>query len=157
MAYTSRTFAAPRNAVWDVLIDPTSYPEWLIGAEDILGVDATWPKVGSRFRHRVGIGWLSIPDYSEVLAIEDGRLLQLGVKARPFISGVATFELVSDGNSTVVSLEEEPRVRSVGNFVRPVLDPSIHVRNHRSLRRLDQVVQRRMGDRTVRGRGSVSE
>jgi uncharacterized protein YndB with AHSA1/START domain len=127
--------------VWAVLVDPTTYPDWLIGAADIRDVDDSWPAVGSRFHHRVGLGPLSLPDHSEVLAIDPGRLLRLAVRARPFVSAVATFTLVSDVTATVVSLEEEPRVRSIGNVVRPIMDPSIHVRNHRSLRRLARIVE----------------
>jgi uncharacterized protein YndB with AHSA1/START domain len=141
MAYTSRELSAPREVVWNVLVDPTTYPDWLIGASRIREVDDAWPQVGSRFHHRVGIGPLSLPDHSEVLAIDHGRLLRLAVRARPFVSAVATFTLVSDDHGTVVSLEEEPRVRSIGNLVRPVMDPSIHVRNHRSLRRLARLVE----------------
>ncbi len=140
MAYTSRKLAASRQSVWDVLIDPTTYPDWLIGAEEVRDVDDTWPAVGSQFHHRVGLGPLTLPDHSEVLAVDHGRLLRLAVKARPFVSAVATFTLVSDDTGTVVLLEEEPGVRSIGNLVRPVMDPSIHVRNHRSLRRLAMVI-----------------
>ena len=43
--------------------------------------------------------------------------------------------------SSVVSIEEEPAVRTVGNIVRPVMDPLIHVRNHRSLRRFAALVE----------------
>lgn len=148
--------AAPRSVVWDVLIDPCTYPEWLIGAADVRDVDDTWPHVGSRFRHRVGVGWLAIPDHSEVLDIEPGHLLRLGVRARPLISAVATFELLSDATATVVNLQEEPRPRTIGNIVRPLMDPSIHVRNHRSLRRLDHLVQRHIAVGSGIGAGGSS-
>jgi hypothetical protein len=155
MAYTSRTLAASRSAVWDVLIDPHTYPDWLIGAASIRGVDDTWPNVGSRFRHRVGLGWLSIPDHSEVLDIDPGRMLRLEVEARPLIAGVVTFELVSDATGTVVAVEEEPLLRIIGNIVRPVMDPTIHLRNHRSLRRLDRIVQERVAATGGSGAASV--
>jgi uncharacterized protein YndB with AHSA1/START domain len=155
MAYTSRTLAASRSAVWDVLIDPHTYPDWLIGAASIRSVDDTWPSVGSRFRHRVGIGWLSIPDHSEVLDIDPGRMLRLMVEARPLIAGVVTFELVSDATGTVVAVEEEPLLRIIGNIVRPVMDPTIHLRNHRSLRRLDRIVQERVAATGGAGAASV--
>ncbi len=145
MAYTSRTIEADVAEVWLVLIDPTSYPSWLVGTKEIRKVDDEWPAVGSSFHHTVGIGAFVVPDRSEVLAIEPHRLLQLAVKARPFVSAVARFELVCDGERTVVSLEEEPSVRVVGNIVRPLLDPTTHVRNHRSLRRLDALVTDRRG------------
>jgi uncharacterized protein YndB with AHSA1/START domain len=149
MAYTSRTLAAPRSAVWGVLIDPRTYPDWLIGAARIRDVDDTWPRPGSQFHHRVGIGWFSIPDHSEVLDIEPGRMLRLLVEARPFIAGIVTFVLVSDSTGTAVAIEEEPRLRTIGNVVRPVMDPTIHHRNHRSLRRLDRIVQERIAATVV--------
>jgi uncharacterized protein YndB with AHSA1/START domain len=156
MAYTSRTLLAPREAVWDTLIDPGTYPDWLIGASKIRNVDRSWPGVGSRFQHRVGIGWLSIPDHSEVVAIGPGRLLRLEVKARPLVSAVVTFVLVSDGTGTAVAIEEEPKLRTIGNIVRPVMDPTIHIRNHRSLRRLDRVVQERLAQsNALRLRGAT--
>ena len=147
MAYTSRTLDAPLVAVWDVLIDPYTYPDWLIGADKIRDLDDSWPAVGSRFHHRVGIGWLSIPDNTEIIDIEDREMLRLAVRARPIVSAVVTIRLVSDGaGTTVVSMEEEPSVRLLGNLVRPILDPTIHVRNHRSLRRLDHLLgERRSG------------
>jgi hypothetical protein len=140
--------------VWDVLIDPHTYPDWLIGAARIRDVDEAWPSVGSRFRHRVGIGWLSIPDHSEVLEIDPGRLLRLEVEARPLIAGVVTFVLVSDATGTAVAIEEEPLLRTIGNVVRPVMDPTIHVRNHRSLRRLERIVLERVA--ATGGAGAAS-
>ena len=125
------------------LTEPETYPHWLVGADSIRDVDDTWPKPGSRFHHVVGVGPIKIPDHTEVLAIEPGRLLRLKVKARPFVSAEATFTVVGDGERCVVSLQEEPTVRWAGNLVRPVMDPSIHVRNQHSLERLAALVEHR--------------
>jgi uncharacterized protein YndB with AHSA1/START domain len=128
-----------------VLIDPETYPRWLVGAKQIRDVDAGWPSPGSRFHHVVGAGPMQIPDNTEVLAIEPGRMLKLKVRARPFVSAEATFTVVGDADDSgrcVVSLQEEPTVRWLGNLVRPVMDPSIHVRNHKSLEHLAAVVER---------------
>ena len=143
MSHTCREFPVPAAVVWSLLTDPRTYPDWLVGASSISDIDDDWPAVGSRFHHRVGLGPLSIPDHSEVIAIEDQRMLKLQVRARPFISAVATFRLVGDGSRTVVSLQEEPTPRVIGNLVRPVMDPMIHVRNHRSLAGLSDLVDRR--------------
>lgn len=148
MAFTSRILHAPADVVWRVLIEPHTYPDWLIGAAAIRDVDDDWPAIGSRFHHRVGIGPLSIPDHTEIEDIIDQDTLRLAVRARPLISAVSTFRLVGDGNTTVVTLEEEPRYRLIGALVRPVADPVIHVRNHRSLRRLERVVLERMNAAT---------
>lgn len=141
MAYTSRVLEAPAGAVFAVLVAPETYPRWLVGAEAIRSVDDDWPAVGSRFHHRVGVGPLTIADNSEVIEIRPGRLLALHVRARPFVSAVARFEVMAVGGSQcVVTLEEEPSLRTLGALVRPVMDPLVHVRNHRSLCRLAEVV-----------------
>jgi hypothetical protein len=143
MSYTSREIIAPVDLVWQVLIDPETYPEWLVGAKEIRDVDADWPEPGSSFHHSVGTGPFTINDRTTVKRIDHHRLLQLSVRARPFIAAVASFCLVSDGHRTVVSLEEEPEVPVIGQLVRPVLDPATHHRNHRSLRQLERFVASR--------------
>lgn len=147
MAYVCREFDAPARAMFDVLADPATYPHWLIGAASIRDVDDSWPAPGSRFHHRVGVGPLALPDHTEVLAVEPGYLLQLRVRARPLIAAVVTFHVIGDGGRCVVTMEEEPARRVIGNAVRPVLDPAIHVRNHRSLRRLDVLVRQAQAER----------
>lgn len=141
MSFTSREIEASSAAVWAVVIDPFTYPSWLIGAQEIRDVDDDWPCPGSAFRHRVGFGPLTIPDSTKVIAVDSGRRLRLAVRARPLVSAVATITLVSDGTHTVVSMEEEPDFGALGELVRPLLDPSTHVRNHRSLCRLEEVVR----------------
>lgn len=143
MAHNCREYPVPPAVVWDVLIDPHTYPDWLIGTEAIRAIDDDWPAVGARFHHRVGVGPLAIPDHSEVLHIEPRQELRLTVRARPFISAVAMFRLVGNHNASMLSLQEEPTLRILGNLVRSVMDPSIHIRNHQSLRRLAEVIERR--------------
>ncbi len=143
MAYTGREMAAGPADVFAVLLDPHTYPDWLVGTSEIRDVDAAWPRLGSRFHHVVGLGPFKVRDFTEVLALEENELLRLKVRARPFIWAVATFRIVGQAGSCVVTLEEEPDVRIIGNLVRPVLDPTTHVRNHRSLKRLADVVTSR--------------
>lgn len=150
MAFTTRVIPAPDDLVWAMISDPSTYPEWLVGAEEIRDIDDDWPAQGTSFHHRVGLGWLSIADRTEVVAVDPPRMLSLAVKARPFVSAVSTFRLYpcddDGGGTTVVTLEEEPAVRTLGNLVRPVMDPSIHVRNHRSLRRLEGYIFARLAE-----------
>jgi uncharacterized protein YndB with AHSA1/START domain len=141
MAYTARQIAADRDTVFAVLADPHTYPAWLVGNAEVQEVDADWPRPGSAFRHRVGVWPLTITDVTTLDAIEPTRMLRLLVRARPLIRAVATFRLAGDGDTTFVSLEEEPAVRFIGALVRPVVDPIIHFRNHASLRRLAAFVE----------------
>lgn len=147
MAYTSRELDAPAAEVWAVIVDPHTYPRWLIGASEIRGVDPQWPAPGSAFHHRIGVGPFKLADKTTVKAIDEGRRLELAVRARPLVAATVRFGLVSDGRRTVLSFEEEPDPRLLGNLVRPVVDPLTHVRNHRSLRRLEQVVDERRSGR----------
>jgi uncharacterized protein YndB with AHSA1/START domain len=136
MSFNSRAMPVGAAATFAALTEPETYPHWLVGADSIRDVDETWPEPGSRFHHVVGFGPLKIPDHSEVLAIEPGSMLRLKVKARPFVSAVATFEVYGDEQRCVVTLREVPSVRALSTAVRVVLDPSLHLRNQRSLDRL---------------------
>jgi hypothetical protein len=57
------------------------------------------------------------------------------------ISAVVTFRVMGCGQQCVVTFQEEPALRTIGNLVRPVMDPATHVRNHHSLRLLAAVVE----------------
>ena len=92
MAFTSREVAASPGEVFAVLTTPDTYPRWLVGTETaIRSVDDTWPRPGSRFHHVVAFGPFRIADHTEVLEVDNGAMLRLSVRARPFISAVATF------------------------------------------------------------------
>ena len=140
MAHNCIAVPAPPAVVFEYLLDPSTYPRWLIGAERIRDLDDDWPLPGSRFHHRVGVGPLKVNDYSEILALDAPRCLQLSVRATPLIRAVVTFSLRGDDEETILCLQEEPEARLVGNLVRPVLDPVTHLRNHRSLRQFARIV-----------------
>lgn len=142
MSYTCRRIAASPDQVFALLADPTSYPQWLIGASEIRDHDPRWPAAGSTFDHLVGVKPFVLADSTKVLAVEPGRSLQLHVRARPFVSAIVTFTITGGPDDSVICMEEEPAIRTVGNAVRPLLDPVIHVRNHRSLRRLARLLER---------------
>jgi hypothetical protein len=150
VAFTSREFGVSASAAFAVLSDPETYPRWLVGAQAIRSVDASWPQPGSKFHHVVGFGPVRIPDNTEVLDIDDAeRVLRLKVRARPLISAVATFRVIGSAERCVITLQEEPTLRVVGNLVRPLMDPATHVRNHRSLRRLGDVFEQDVGTSSV--------
>ena len=140
MAVTQRHLDASADEVFAVLGDPTTYPQWLIGAQEIRNVTPDWPAVGSAFDHRVGWGPLQIPDRTSVRRIVPSRLLELQVRARPLIEAVATFTITDDAPGCVVAVDESPS--GIFTCARPLLDPLIAVRNRRSLDRLATVVER---------------
>ena len=143
MAFTSREVRAAASKAFAVLTDPEDAPRWLVGAQAIRHVDPTWPRPGSRFHHVVGFGPLRIADSTEVVDIDDAAMvLQLKVP-RPSLDlrHRRTFRVIGTSSRCVITLQEEPAGRAVGNLVRPVMDPATHVRNHRSLRRLAEVIE----------------
>lgn len=142
MALVTRSLDAPIDAVFAAIVDPTTYPHWLVGARDIRAVDDDWPRPGSAFHHRVGlVGPLKIADLSKVVEIAAPELLSLEVRARPLGRGLATFRLheVPDRpGSCVVELDEVPL--GLLAHLRPLLDPITAHRNRRSLEQLEDLV-----------------
>lgn len=143
MAHVCRHFDAAPEDVWSVIVDPWTYPEWLLGASVMREVDENWPSPGSKFHHAVGVKPFVLPDHSQVLDIEPGRRLVLHVKARPLVTARVTFEIIGASEGCVLTCEEEPTLRTIGNIGRPLMDPMIHFRNHRSLRQMEQLVMER--------------
>jgi uncharacterized protein YndB with AHSA1/START domain len=150
MAFVGQEFNVPVADVWAVLVDPTTYPEWLIGARKIRAVDADWPAVDAAFHHRVGFWPVLVDDKSIIREIRTEELLVLEVRATPLVRGRVRLCLspTSDGAGALLVMEEEPVYRLLGNLLRPVLDPLTHVRNKRSLQKLADVVERTARSRT---------
>lgn len=136
MAHNCVDVGASPDQVFDVLVDPRTYPSWLIGADHIRALDDTWPAPGSRFHHTVGVWPVHVHDHTELLEADRPRRLRLSVRATALVRAVVTITLRGDADGTTVCLEEEPAIPVVGELVRPVLDPATHLRNHASLRRL---------------------
>jgi uncharacterized protein YndB with AHSA1/START domain len=139
-AVVTRSIAAPVELVFDVVEDPTTYPEWLVGAKRIRGVDPSWPLAHSEFEHEVGGGPLTVHDTTEITLDRRARELRLIARARPLFEADVRFELGSDAAGTMVRMSERPR----GVFVvtTPFARPFVRARNERSLRRLGEYVAR---------------
>ena len=63
----------PVREVFDVLVDPATYPHWLVGAHQVVDIDDRWPATGSQFAHRIGFGPLQLPGSTTIRRIEPGR------------------------------------------------------------------------------------
>jgi uncharacterized protein YndB with AHSA1/START domain len=150
MAVVRRTIARPIDEVFAALVDPETYPHWLVGARDVRAVDDGWPAPGTAFHHRVGlVGPLKVADLTRVIAIEEPRHLSLEVRARPLGRGRATFTLDAAGASgteTAVVLDEVP----IGLIApaRPLIDPLTAIRNRRSLAQLADFLRTGRSHRT---------
>jgi hypothetical protein len=134
------TIEATPEQIFAVLLDPYSYPEWLVGARRIRSVDETWPEPGSAFHHVVGFGPITVADSTRIVQASAPALLELDVRARPFGRARTRFAVVAlDHARSDLALEETP-TSPVLRLLTPVLDAGIAVRNDASLKRLRAVV-----------------
>lgn len=146
-----RSVNASVEAVFAVLVDPETYPEWLYGARHIRDVDDTWPEPGSQFYHRVGpIMPVTIADSTEVLEIDPPHRLVMEVRFRPLGWGEVTFTLrpaepgsSADGEArqrAEVVVQEKPKGPLTP--LAPLFGPAFALRNVLSLRALDRYLRR---------------
>ena len=129
---------ASPEAVFEVLSDPETYPDWLAGAQRIRHVDADFPDPGARFDHEVGpTDAATIADDSKAVATDPPNRLVLEVHAGP-VTGVVEFELERTGEGTLITFRE--RTTGALGYAMPVLRGPIFLRNKGSLDRLRQRV-----------------
>jgi hypothetical protein len=149
---------APTSAAHGVIIDPGTYPEWLVGAKRIRKVDPGWPTVGSSFHHAVGAGPLTVHDRTTVLEHPDETSLLLEAHIGPLGAARVRFRLRPLGEQRChLAIEEEP-ARGPARLLwrtpaRPLVAAAIWGRNAASLDSLKALVE----DRWQAGTTPVSE
>lgn len=134
-----------RERVFAVLLDPRTYPDWLVGAQSIRSVDARWPATGAKFHHRIGVGPLAVPGSTSVRRVEHGELLELGAGMGVLGEAVVTFRLRATSEGTEVTVQEEPDhgpVRVAWSIASPVMRFGLWGRNAVSLSSLRASVLR---------------
>jgi hypothetical protein len=140
---TSIRIDADPDAVFDVLDDAYAYPRWVVGARRIRGIDATWPAVGSSFRHAIGAPGAELRDASTVTERKRPELMALRVCFRP--TGVAnvTIRVEPAAGQSNVTLEEEVISGPAARLPKAIVGPLLALRNVLSLQRLRHEVERR--------------
>ena len=142
MSVNEITVDAPPPAVWDVLADPPSYEEWVVGNQGVGDYDRSWPAPDTKFRHRVGFGPFKVKDKTVSCEATPPRRLVMNVRALPVGHGIVTFELTGSGSGTLVRMEERP-AGGPAKLIWPVFDPLIKLRNAETLRRLKHLAESR--------------
>ncbi|MDP9073028.1 MAG: SRPBCC family protein [Actinomycetota bacterium] len=122
--------------MWQILADGRRYADWVVGASHVREVEPSWPSVGSRFHHTVGIWPLHLRDTTAVEECDVGHRLVLEARARPFGRARVEIALEEIPTGTRIVMSEEARSPSIARWSNPVLAPLIHVRNVEALRRL---------------------
>jgi uncharacterized protein YndB with AHSA1/START domain len=139
MATTEQTFTTAAQELFDAVVDPDTYPHWLVGARKIRSVSDDWPSPDSFFEHTVGFGPIVIPDTTSVIAIDPPRMLELLVRARPAVEAVVRFEVESTPSGCTLRMTETPA--GVYKMISAVAQPLIRARNERSLKRLKKYLE----------------
>lgn len=142
VAITRQHIRAPLDVVFDVVADPHTYPQWLVGARDIRAVDPGWPAPGTQFHHRVGVaGPLTVADTTQSRRVERPTLLELEVRARPFGRGRVVFTLAQRADGVTEIVVDEVPIGSLRPLT-PLFELPTALRNRRSLRRLAALIER---------------
>jgi uncharacterized protein YndB with AHSA1/START domain len=133
---------APPERVFQVLSDPDAYPQWVVGAKAIRGVEGRWPEPGAKFHHAVGFGPLTIRDHTESVASEPPNRLVLKARARPAGTALVTVIVDPERDGSRVTLIEDPG----DPFTKLIFNPLTHLlvrgRNTASLERLKDLAER---------------
>ena len=141
MARNETIIDATPERVFEVLLDPACYGEWVVGSKEIRGADRDWPAVGSRFHHRVGMGPLTIDDHTRIEEIDPPRLLKLRARARPLGTALVTLELSPRNGGTAVTMIEDPADFLSAFAFQPLVHLLTRRRNEESLRRLARLAE----------------
>lgn len=136
----------PIHETFALVADPTTYPEWLVGAQDVTEVSEAWPEVGSSFTHRIGFGPLRVPGSTTIRDISAPTNLTLGAGMGPLGEAHVEFVLEAvDADHTQVTVTETPiggLARASWFIYRPIVFGLLLGRNAASLEMLAKLARR---------------
>jgi uncharacterized protein YndB with AHSA1/START domain len=141
MAINHIHIAVSPDEVFAALANAANYGDWVVGSDTIRDADPEWPKVGSRFHHRVGVGPLKVNDHTEVLDVDPPHRLIMHARARPLGTAEVSMRLTERDGGTFVTMTETAGDRLSRVMLNRLTDPLIHLRNAESLRRLKRIAE----------------
>lgn len=147
---------AGREKVFEVLIDPYSFPKWVVGAKRIRGVDPDWPRPGSAFHHASGAGGdVTMKDKTELITMNPPVSLVLQAYLRPL--GIVRIRIELDRgsseSSTLLTMGEAPAPGTRLRKIKKLLDPALYARNRKSLKCLHKLIRESVTDAESASRG----
>ncbi|HZQ79004.1 MAG TPA: SRPBCC family protein [Acidimicrobiia bacterium] len=143
MSLNQTTVDAPPQVVWELLAEPPTYQEWVVGNQAVRDHDRNWPAAGTEFHHTIGFGPVTVKDRTVAVESEPARRLVMNVRFWPVGHGLVTFGLEPAGAAgTRVVMDERP----LGGPVRVLwlaCAPLVRLRNAETLRRLKRCAEAR--------------
>lgn len=143
MSSVTRIVETTPDRVWEVLSDGWLFPLWVVGAARIRDVDETWPAVGSRIHHSVGVWPALINDDTEVLEQQPSRLIRLQASAWPLGQAHVAISLSDTGSHTEVVIDEQATSGPGAVIPEALIAPVLNWRNVETLRRLAFIAEKR--------------
>jgi uncharacterized protein YndB with AHSA1/START domain len=141
VATNEADFSVPPARVFEVLSQPESYADWVVGSDTIRDADSNWPAAGSRFYHRVGVGPIKVEDHTEVLEVEWPTRLVLRARARPLGTAIVKLLITPTETGCHVTMTEVAGDPLSKLAINRLTDPLVHARNVESLRRLQRICE----------------
>lgn len=145
MGTQSRLVHASAAEVWNVLSDGWLYPLWVVGATRMRDVDPSWPGVGSKLHHSVGVWPAVLDDDTEVLEVVPRQRLRLKAKGWPAGAAEVDITLTTVPGGTVVDIAEDVVSGPARVVPGPVRRLGIRFRNTETLTRLALLAENREG------------
>lgn len=144
MSVNSRLISAPPEAVFAVLSNGWLYPVWVVGASRMRAVDATWPAVGARIHHSVGVWPALIDDSTSLLEWDPPRRAVLQARLWPVGEATVTLDVERSGErACTVTMTETPSSGPLAWLPAPAAEVPIKIRNVETLRRLAYLAEGR--------------
>jgi uncharacterized membrane protein len=120
--------SAPRDVIWDVLVDWERQPEWMLDAKSVHVLTPERSGVGVTIRCPTNLMGATVQDIMRVTAWEESRLLEV-VHLGSIITGHGAFELLDgpfDGSTIHWWEEVDPPLGALGEwgastFVLPII------------------------------------
>jgi uncharacterized protein YndB with AHSA1/START domain len=141
VATTRTVISATPERVFEVLSDPETYADWVVGSSEIRDADPGWPAVGSRFHHSVGVWPLRVKDNTKVIAVDRPFRLKMHARARPLGTACVEMVLAGEGTGTQVTMHETAGDTLSLVAINPLTEWLVHLRNVEALRRLKRIAE----------------
>ncbi|MDJ0350974.1 SRPBCC family protein [Cryobacterium sp. PH29-G1] len=143
MAVNYRAFACTAEQVFAVLANGWLYPSWVVGASRMRDVDASWPAVGSRIHHSVGVWPALIDDTTSVLEWRSPRHVMLKARGWPVGEAHVAIDVQDRDNGCLVRMTEDVVAGPARLVPTTLSDLAIAHRNTETLRRLAYLAEGR--------------
>ncbi len=136
MSRNTRVMHCPPEAVFRVLEDGWLYPTWVVGASRMRDVDGTWPQVGGRLHHSVGVWPALIDDETASLEWNPPHRMAMRAKGWPIGEARVTIDVKPRAEGCVVRIQEHAVAGPATLIPRPIADVLLRWRNAETLHRL---------------------